>query len=100
MRDTLVAALVDCADRPRKLRARRFLSGLSADELQFIAEFFGACILESSDRCGQSRAELAAWIAEFPYTRAGCRSFLRSADREHKTILLLEYLCRGRSAIV
>jgi hypothetical protein len=99
VRNTLVAALVDCADRPQKLRARRFLSGLSADELQFIAEFFGACILESSDGCGQSRAQLAAWIAQVQQTRSGCRS-LCSADREHKTILLLEYLCRGRSATV
>ena len=99
MRNTLVAALVDCADRPRKPRARRFLLGLSGDELQFIAEFFGACILESSGGSGQSRAELAAWIGQFQQTRSGCRGLL-SADREHKTILLLEYLCRGRSAIV
>jgi hypothetical protein len=99
VRNTLVAALVDCADRPRKLRARRFLLGLSADELQFIAEFFGACILESGDRCGQSRAELAARIARFQQSRSGCRG-VRSADREDKAILLLEYLCRGQSAIV
>ena len=93
MRNTLVAALVDCADRPRKLRARRFLAGLSADELQFIAEFFGTCILVASDGNGQSRTELAVFIAQVQQTRSCCRS-LRSADREHKTILLLEYLCR------
>ena len=93
MRNILVAALVDCADGPRRLRARRFLLGLSADELQFIAEFCGACILESTDGCCQSRVELAAWIAQSQQTHSG--SSLRSADREHKTILLREYLCRS-----
>ena len=47
-RNTLIAALVACSDETVKTRARRFLLGLSCDELQFIAEFLGACILESS----------------------------------------------------
>jgi hypothetical protein len=47
-RNTLIAALVACSDETVKTRARRFLMGLSCDELQFIAEFLGACILESS----------------------------------------------------
>ena len=41
MRNALVTALTSCADRPTKNKARRFLSGLSFDELQFIAEFLG-----------------------------------------------------------
>ena len=49
MRSSLVAALVSCVDRPVKSRARRFLLGLSSDELQFIAGFLGCCILESSE---------------------------------------------------
>ena len=93
MRSTLVAALVSCAGRPVKIRARRFLLGLSSDELQFIAGFLGACILESSgDRCA-SRAQLAERIAAYQDARNG-RTRCRSDDQEHKMILLLEYLCR------
>ena len=92
MRSTLVAALVACAESPLKTKARRFLLGLSSDELQFIAEFLGSCILESSERCRCSRGELAEQIAEFQRTRPGC-SGCRSEDQDHKMILLLEYLC-------
>ena len=94
MRDSLVAALVECADRPLKSEARRFLTGLSADELQFIAEFLGSCVLESQVRCARNRAELAERIARFQQARAG-RARMRSPDQELKMILLLEYLCRS-----
>jgi flagellar basal body rod protein FlgB len=87
-RHDLVAALVACADTPFRARARRFASGLSADELQFIAEYLGACILEATGRCCMSRAELAQRIADFQRTRRPL------ADRDHKSILLLEFLCR------
>ena len=94
MRSSLVAALVSSVDRPLKTRARRFLLGLSSDELQFIAGFLGCCILESSEDAGSSRAQLAGRIAEHQQTRAqGC-----SWDREHKMILLLEYLGRRSAA--
>jgi len=62
---TLVAALVSCADRPLKPKARRFLTGLSFDELQFIAEFLGACILESTEEGRCSRSELAGGSCSF-----------------------------------
>jgi hypothetical protein len=95
VRASLVAALVSCADTPRKPRARRFLSGLSSDELQFIAEFLGACLLESAkDRC-VSRAEVAERISRY---REACGNLdLRQEDLEHKMILLLEFLCRSDS---
>jgi hypothetical protein len=67
------------------------LRGLSADELQFIAEYFGACILERRAACAHNRAELAARIAAFQEARCDCGS--RVADMDHKMILLLEYLC-------
>ena len=76
--------------------------GLSCDELEFIAEFVGACILEgvcileleSPERCRHSRAELAQRIAEFQLACIA-RVRLQPEDHEHKTILLLEYLCRS-----
>ena len=93
MRSSLVAALVSCADASFRSRARRFLSGLSSDELQYIAEFLGACILERARRAQCTRAELAARISEFHQARAASRSC--SPDQEHKMILLLEYLWRS-----
>ena len=96
MQNTLVAALVSCADRPLKPKARRFLMGLSCDELQFIAEFLGACILESGEKARYSRSELAERIAQFQRERLGCPPGC-SEDQDHKMIVLLEYLCRSGS---
>ena len=92
MRKSLVAALVESADQPLKSKARRFLAGLSSDELQFIAEFLGSCILDAPVHCARSRAELAERIACFQRARADCAR-VRCTDQEHKMILLLEYLC-------
>ena len=78
MRSTLVAALVACADSPWKAKARRFLCGLSSDELQYIAGFLGGCILQSA--------------GEKPAKRASAN---HSEDRELKMILVQEYLCRA-----
>ena len=96
MRNALVTALVSCADRPLKFKARRFLLGLSSDELQFIAEFLGACILESAERGRYSRSELAERIAAFQRGRLRCSPGC-SEDQDHKMIVLLEYLCRSGS---
>ena len=95
MRSVLVAALSSCADNRLRPQARRFLGGLSADELQFIAEFLGASVLESEfagQVAGGSRCELAERVGEFHRTRFGA---LPSRDQDHKTILLLEFLCRS-----
>ena len=94
MRNSLVAALVACADRPLKSEAQRFLSGLSSDELQFIAGFLGSCVLESPVGGARTRAELAERIANFQQSRTR-HARLRSPDQELKMILLLEYLCRA-----
>ena len=94
MRSTLVVALVSCVDGEFRSKARRFLAGLSSDELQFIAEYLGACILDSSDEYWRSRAELARSIARFQQARA-TQARVRSEDLEHKMILLVEYLCRS-----
>ena len=99
MRDSLVAALIACADQPLKSKARRFLAGLSADELQFIAEFLGSCILDSQQLCPLSRPELAERIARFQLARSGRRP-ARSNDQEHKMLVLLEYLRCGAARAI
>lgn len=93
MRSSLVAALVSCVNDSFRNRTRRFLVGLSSDELQFIAEYLGACILESNGECIRSRSELAGRIAEFQQAR-GSTGRVHCEDQEHKMILLLEYLCQ------
>ena len=89
MKPALVSALVACAGERQRARARRFLEGLSSDELQYIADFFGACILEASAGCERAGAQ---WAERF----AGCERSRRAGlnDQEHKMILVLEYLCR------
>lgn len=92
MQSSLVAALVACTDPPVKPTARRFLAGLSSDELQFIAEFLGPCTLEPAEQYGCSRRQLAEGIAHLQRTRPAGR--LRAEDLEHKMILVLEYMSR------
>ena len=94
-RSTLVAALVSCADSPHKLQARRFAQGLSADELQFIAGFLGACVLDSASGTGATPAQWAERIARYQQISAG----RHPADQEHKMIVLMEYLRRTESAL-
>ena len=94
MRNSLVTALVACADPPLKSEARRFLAGLSSDELLFIAEFLGWCVLESQVPCACNRAELTDRIARFQQARAD-REKTWSTDQAHKMMVLLEYLCRS-----
>ncbi|HEX3879072.1 MAG TPA: hypothetical protein VHW24_18930 [Bryobacteraceae bacterium] len=97
MRSLLISALIGCTDRTRRSRSRRFLEGLSSDELQFIAEYLGSCILESTYSCGCSRAELARRVAQFEAARGNPtrQQERQEADSGHKMILLLEFLCRG-----
>jgi hypothetical protein len=86
VRSALVTALLACSDSSAKIKARRFLQGLSSDELQFIAEYLGACILEST---GPGQSSPGQPTAEFRYRP-------KTADEDHKMILLLEYLRRSR----
>jgi hypothetical protein len=85
VRRTLVAALVSCAGGEARTRLRRFLAGLSADELEFLAGFQGACILERGAAPSRARGDEGygsradGWCA---------------ADRDHKMIVLREYLAR------
>ncbi len=76
-RQELLAALADCAHGPFRQEARRFLGGLSADEMQFIAEFMGARILACPAPCTREIR------------------LRRAPDRDHKLLVLLEYLQRS-----
>jgi hypothetical protein len=88
-RNPLITALLACADEPLRARSRRFLQGLSFDELQFLAGFLGACILESSEDI--VRAAHGVHLYESRMARAS----LRRSDHEHKMILLREFLSRS-----
>ena len=89
MRSVLVAALASCTTRRSKSQTRRFLGGLSRDELQFIADYVGASILESAADGPCSRPEIAGRLVEFQRIRGS------HPDLDHKTILLMEFLCRS-----
>jgi hypothetical protein len=94
LRRALISAIAVCAAQRFQKKAREFLHGLSTDELQYIAEFLGACVLESLGRSALSRRELADGIAQFEQVRRARAACL--GDQEHKMIVLLEYLCRSR----
>ena len=76
-------------DRHRR-KTRQFLEGLATTELQYIAEFLGSWMVEGLQPCQWSRAELVDAIERFDRSRA-----VPYRDREHKMILVLEYLCRS-----
>jgi len=94
LRSTLVSALAACCERSFRTPVRGFLLGLSSDELQFIAGFLGACILESRGEIRCTQPEFAARVAGYLHACAGC-SCGKAEDQNHKMILVREYLCRG-----
>jgi hypothetical protein len=97
-KSVLVSALSACADELQQRDARRFLQGLAKDELQYIAEFLGSCILESQGHFLSSRTQLVEAIKQFDRSRratSGGSAASAVQDQEHKMILLLEYLCRS-----
>ena len=92
MRESLLSALELWADPNQRPKTHQLLSGLSCDELQYIADFLGAALLEPMAR-GESRGQLAELVAVYQRAR-GCADW-RSHDQDCKAILLLEYLCCG-----
>jgi hypothetical protein len=87
VRSMLVAALVSCAAKASKSQLRRFLSGLSADELEFLAGFQGARILEHGVSSASAQADYSSTGPNTP-------------DRDHKMLILREYLSRCSSSPV
>jgi len=89
MKTLLVRSLCSMVPFEQSRKARQFLLGLSIDELQYLAEFFGSCVLESEKPSRWTRAQLGQNIQRFG--RGQKRS---GSDRQHKMILLHEFLCR------
>lgn len=101
-RASLVRALSAVALSDRRLVARRFLQGLSTEELRYIASYLGACLLESAaPSMPASRNEMAWEILQYECCQADGRCNCPSHALEHKMILLLEYLssCRCSAAM-
>jgi len=93
VRRTLVTALASCAGQKARIRLHRFLSGLSSDELEFLAGFQGARILERC--CGVSSGNcLDPGPAASRPNYYGLPGERCAADRIHKMIVLREYLAR------
>ena len=86
-RSSLVGALVRTADPATRDSAESFLQGLSLDELQCIAEFQGACIIES-EFSGHSEYRL---LVEF-FDAAFCDRWPYPEQRAHKTFVVLAWL--------
>ena len=98
----LVEALACMTNLDRRESARRFLEGLSTDELQYIAAFLGARLLDPALGVSEaSRDCLARLIAHYEWNRRPYRMASDDAsnaahpDVAHKMILLLEYLSIG-----
>ena len=89
MKTILVKSLGCMVPCQQRRKARQFLLGLSTDELQYIAEFFGSCVLESEEPYRWTRTQLTLNIQRFDH----CQKYSVS-DRQHKMILLLEFLYR------
>jgi hypothetical protein len=84
---SLQSALLSYVESPRRTSARRFLDGLSLDELEYIASFLGACVLECHETCRCTREQLLEWVRQFAAARRG--------PDEYKALLLYEFFCRS-----
>jgi hypothetical protein len=89
LKSILVKSICSMVSDQQRRKTRQFLLGLSTDELQYLAEFFGSCILESEHPSRWTRVQLTQEIQRFDLEQKSC-----VADRQHKMILLLEFLSR------
>jgi len=89
MKSILVKSLCAVVSDRQRRKVRQFLLGLSTDELQYIAEFLGSCIIESEEPYRWTRAQLSHGIQRFDQSQKNSVS-----DRQHKMILLNEFLSR------
>ena len=88
-RASLVTVLVSITETDRRLMTRRFLEGLSSDELLYIVDYLGARVLDPDLAPGKSRHLAACQVLRY---QTECRH--EEPVRSHKMILLLEFLKR------
>ena len=87
-RSSLVGALLRTAIPVNRHGVLNFLEGLSRDELECLAEFQGACVLEEefSVACQPYRL-----MADF-FDPSVCERWRNPDDRAHKMFVVLAYL--------
>lgn len=92
-RSSLVGALLRTAAPTQRHYIVDFLRGLSRDELECLAEFEGACVLEAQDVDSFSPYSL---LCDFFDSMTGDR-WHNADDRAHKTFVVLAWLerCSG-----
>ncbi len=103
-RNTLVEALTSMSRLARRASAKEFLEGLSTDELQYIAAYFGTRTLDPAmgdrfatrgrrareiQRYERGKAEKLPYFSTKHRSRNGAK---RAAAVSHKMIVLLEFL--------
>lgn len=86
-RSSLTGALIRTANPSKLHSALDFLSGLSCSELECLAEFQGACLLEMGDK----PANPYRMLAEF-FDPAYSERWRNCEDRAHKTFVVLSWL--------
>jgi hypothetical protein len=93
-RSSLVGALLRAASPVNRPTVLDFLRGLSRDELECLAEFQGACVLEAQEFEAFNPYRL---LAEFFDPRTSDR-WHNADDRAHKTFVLLAWLEQTQSS--
>src|SRR5580704_4967185 len=86
-RSALMGALIRTANPSLLHLALDFLTGLSCGELECLAEFQGACLLEAGDK----PANPYRMLAEF-FDPAVSERWRNCEDRAHKTFVVLSWL--------
>ena len=86
-RSSLLGALIRTADPSNLHSVLDFLSGLSCSELECLAEFQGACLLEM----GTAPINPYRMLAEF-FDPAVSERWRNCEDRAHKTFVVLSWL--------
>ena len=88
-RPALQNALLQYAQRDRHNAARAFLDALSVDELLFLAELLGACILHTSTRETDTWSVVRERV-DF-YRQATYISQRQREDADHKMMVIAEF---------
>ena len=86
-RSSLMGALIRTANPSNLHSVLDFLTGLSCGELECLAEFHGACLLEM----GETPANPYRMLAEF-FDPAVSERWRNCEDRAHKTFVVLSWL--------